>query len=582
MTPAAPEVLEPSRSTGAPAEVGTTRLFGGELIASARTTGEGLGVGGSVVVGRDPAANVQIPSPNVSRMHALIERGETTWHVTDLGSTNGTWLNGEQLAPKARTKVRDDDDLRLGPHPIELAQLADDGSLSMRLAGLHVDVRSLTAPGLERVGFVATPGELVLVLSGTSENTAALHALLAGAARPSSGQVLLDGLSLGRHGSLFRRAVGATPRDPFADSHLSARELLLEHGRLTLGRELSPRELTAYVDETLRRFDLVPVANDPVGKTLALTQRRQLAILCELLHEPSLLLLDGLLDGLPGPAATELAHRARRLADEGRTVFVSAVRPPLAAWTAADKILVLTARGRVAWFGPPGETADWFGFKKSTREPATAVLAALGEDDAPLFPAGAWSGRWRDSEPRSVHVTARRWARSPRSARARIRWLPRARTPGVMRELRAALVERATTLVRDRRALFVQWLAVPLMAALALFLVRSAEEGWLTLSSAAAIDLAVIGAALFLGMHDAARRLARGAASALPVRPTVSFAAPLLLAGAVVPAQLLTVALIAAAGSPSGAQELPNLLAVAFLGWSTSVLGSVLWGATDA
>jgi pSer/pThr/pTyr-binding forkhead associated (FHA) protein len=35
----------------------------------------------------------------VSRVHALLRHKDSQWWVEDLGSSNGTWLNGERLAP---------------------------------------------------------------------------------------------------------------------------------------------------------------------------------------------------------------------------------------------------------------------------------------------------------------------------------------------------------------------------------------------------------------------------------------------------------------------------------------------------
>lgn len=50
----------------------------------------------------------------VSRRHALIRRGEDTLTLLDLGSTNGTYLNGQRLIPKQPRVLRDGDEIRLG------------------------------------------------------------------------------------------------------------------------------------------------------------------------------------------------------------------------------------------------------------------------------------------------------------------------------------------------------------------------------------------------------------------------------------------------------------------------------------
>jgi len=50
----------------------------------------------------------------VSRRHALIRRGEETLMLLDLGSTNGTFLNGQRLPPQQPRVLRDGDEIRLG------------------------------------------------------------------------------------------------------------------------------------------------------------------------------------------------------------------------------------------------------------------------------------------------------------------------------------------------------------------------------------------------------------------------------------------------------------------------------------
>lgn len=50
----------------------------------------------------------------VSRRHMLLELVQETVTLTDLGSTNGTFLNGQKLQPFQKRVVRDGDEIRLG------------------------------------------------------------------------------------------------------------------------------------------------------------------------------------------------------------------------------------------------------------------------------------------------------------------------------------------------------------------------------------------------------------------------------------------------------------------------------------
>ena len=66
---------------------------------------------GRVVLGRSEDANVQIFDDRISRLHCLFERSGGEIFLTDLGSSNGTWVNGRSVS---RQVLRQGDSVRLG------------------------------------------------------------------------------------------------------------------------------------------------------------------------------------------------------------------------------------------------------------------------------------------------------------------------------------------------------------------------------------------------------------------------------------------------------------------------------------
>jgi hypothetical protein len=54
-----------------------------------------------VLVGRDPAADVVLNHPSISRRHAVIERRGAFWVVLDQQSANGTWIDGRRVTEAA-------------------------------------------------------------------------------------------------------------------------------------------------------------------------------------------------------------------------------------------------------------------------------------------------------------------------------------------------------------------------------------------------------------------------------------------------------------------------------------------------
>ena len=60
---------------------------------------------GTSVVGRDEASDLIIPIPTVSGSHAKVEVLGDSVYVTDLKSTNGTFVQDEKIKPETKTEV---------------------------------------------------------------------------------------------------------------------------------------------------------------------------------------------------------------------------------------------------------------------------------------------------------------------------------------------------------------------------------------------------------------------------------------------------------------------------------------------
>ena len=99
----------------------------------------------NVVVGRDPQADWVLGAPQVSRRHLRVYRQESQFWVEDLGSVNGTYLNGQRLiAPQV---LNPNDVLKLSPE-VAVRFLKPEG-------GLGIDQTLVRAPQ----SFSEKPGE---------------------------------------------------------------------------------------------------------------------------------------------------------------------------------------------------------------------------------------------------------------------------------------------------------------------------------------------------------------------------------------------------------------------------------------
>lgn len=75
----------------------------------------------SWLIGRSANCAISIPNPAISRCHAVIGQwGNGGFYITDVGSSNGTFVNRRPLAPLERRILRDGDLIGLSTLQFEL------------------------------------------------------------------------------------------------------------------------------------------------------------------------------------------------------------------------------------------------------------------------------------------------------------------------------------------------------------------------------------------------------------------------------------------------------------------------------
>ena len=72
-----------------------------------------------MVIGRNPGADLSLPDDALSGVHAAIELGLSGFRIRDLGSTNGTFVNGSQVQA---TDLKHGDRITLGEHTLQYLQ----------------------------------------------------------------------------------------------------------------------------------------------------------------------------------------------------------------------------------------------------------------------------------------------------------------------------------------------------------------------------------------------------------------------------------------------------------------------------
>ncbi|MGH9442733.1 MAG: FHA domain-containing protein, partial [Thermoanaerobaculia bacterium] len=79
--------------------------------------------GGEVILGRSSYASIVVNNPMASREHALVRSVAGRLEVTDLGSKNGTFLNGRRLV--GTQPLAAGDRIKIGADELEISAMSE-------------------------------------------------------------------------------------------------------------------------------------------------------------------------------------------------------------------------------------------------------------------------------------------------------------------------------------------------------------------------------------------------------------------------------------------------------------------------
>jgi ABC-2 type transport system ATP-binding protein len=320
---------------------------GGRPAALRVTAGPAAGqlveiAGDELLIGRTADEEGRLgDDPELSRRHAsILHTADGRLQVEDLGSTNGTWINGTRIV--GTQALEPGDVLELGGTKLEvLGAVIEVGQTTAVRArpdvvavppptpaapsnGIEVEnlVREFKGKGraVDGVSFTVEPGEVYGFLgpngAGKSTTVHMLTTLLA----PTGGTARVAGYDIVKQGAEVRSAIGVALQEAALDPNLNA----WEHMALQTALQGVPKaERKKRAEELIERVSLTDAADRAVaGYSGGMKRRLDLAL--SLAHRPRLVFLDEPTTGLDPKSRTDLWDEVARLArDEGVTVFLT-------------------------------------------------------------------------------------------------------------------------------------------------------------------------------------------------------------------------------------------------------------------
>lgn len=313
---------------------------------------------GTITIGRGLENEIVIKDLLASRQHVrLVPQGDS-FAVEDLGSRNGTYINGARIH---RGTLREDDLLAVGRTRFTLKQgrlvaSEDEGDVSFvanHLSFVLPDGKKL----LDDVSFGLEGSSLVAVIGPSGAGKSTLLKALIGAQKATEGEVYYDGRDLYDNYEDLRHRIGVVPQDDVVHPELTVRQALRYAAELRFPDDLDKEPREERVEEVIDELGLTAHADTQVAR-LSGGQRKRTSVALELLTRPSLLFLDEPTSGLDPGLDKRVMLTLRGLADGGRTVVV--ITHNVASLGVCDRVLMLAPGGKVAFFGPPEEMLPFF------------------------------------------------------------------------------------------------------------------------------------------------------------------------------------------------------------------------------
>ncbi|MFE3603760.1 FHA domain-containing protein [Streptomyces sp. NPDC059096] len=354
------------------------------------TTFHQFSLGRVMRIGRALENELVVSDLQVSRHHAeFTATPDGRFEIHDLGSHNGTYVNGQPIAKSGTVLLGPNDIVGVGHSTFRLVgdrleEFVDTGEVSFSARHLTVTVDG-GKQILKDVSFGVPEKSLIAVIGPSGSGKSTLLKALTGYRPADQGDVLYDNRNLYKQFAELRQRIGLVPQDDILHKELTVKKALKYAAKLRFPGDTAEAEREARIGEVLGELKL-DIHKDKKITSLSGGQRKRVSVALELLTKPSLIFLDEPTSGLDPGMDRDVMQLLRGLADDGRTVLV--VTHSVAELSICDKLLVMAPGGSVAYFGPPEEALNFFGY--STWADVFSAFENYREYD--------WAGRWRGSQ----------------------------------------------------------------------------------------------------------------------------------------------------------------------------------------
>ncbi|CAL8112771.1 unnamed protein product [Orchesella dallaii] len=246
---------------------------------------------------------------------------------------------------------------------------------------------------LENVSGYANAGQILAIMGPSGSGKTTLLSSLSGRTRLKTGCVYINGEVISKKAQ--RTRLGYVMQNDIFFPTLTLRQTLIYTAFLRLSdkKYLTSADKLKKVDDIIETLELYQCQNSVVGndvnRGLSGGEKKRLSVACELITDPSILLIDEPTSGLDSCTAGYLINTLKQYAQKSSKTIIMTVHQPSSKMYQMFDSLLLLSNGKTAYFGPSHEVLPHFAslgmHLEAHYNPAEFLLEKMKSDEQKLL-----------------------------------------------------------------------------------------------------------------------------------------------------------------------------------------------------
>jgi len=316
-----------------------------------------------VLIGRGDDCDIKLVSDRVSRHHCEILYKDGHYELRDLGSTNGTYVDGARVTG---TVLRSGAVINVPTQVFAfsgglLHYHEHKSGISVQLLNVYKTVKNRNTGKplniVDGTSFEIEPNSFVVLVGGSGTGKSSLLTCITGTAPCTKGSVRFDGLDTADNRNAFEAVLGYVPQKDIMHDNLTVEQSLTFTAKLRIAHDATRAEINAAVAHAIEAVDLTGREKTLISQ-LSGGQKKRVSIAMELLANPRLLILDEPTSGLSPDLDRSMMELCRKLSHQNCTVLM--VTHNMSNINLCDKIAFLGVGGVLCYYGAPEKLHRYF------------------------------------------------------------------------------------------------------------------------------------------------------------------------------------------------------------------------------